>query len=307
MNLNQCLFGDNREILPALVKEGVKVQCCVTSPPYYKLRSYDHDKQIGQEKTPQDYLDELVGVFRHVYELLADNGLLWVNLADSYTGVSQGGSYRPENHFGLGPKQLMCLPWRFAIAMQQEGWLLRSDIIWHRLNCTPESVRDRCTRNHEYIFMFAKNRYYYFDVGAIQEESLHPGVKVNPAKISQKIAGAYGTPRGNVFQNAIEVGALKRKRTVWSFPSNSAGASTQSDGETYHGAVFPPRLPETCILASTAEGDTVLDPFMGSGTTAVVARQLGRKWLGVELNASYKKGQDLRINSAFQQKKLLTA
>jgi site-specific DNA-methyltransferase (cytosine-N4-specific) len=240
------------------------VDCIVTSPPYYGLRDYGTDGQIGAEETPDDYIASLVSTFRELRRLLTNDGTLWLNLGDSYArgfgggspgkkSASNAGSYRGRSSgkkpAGLNGKDLMGIPWRVALALQADGWILRSDIVWDKTNAMPESVTDRPTKAHEYVFLFAKSPKYHYDAQAVKE------------------AGADGKPRN--------------KRTVWSLPTQPfAGA---------HFATFPPALVEPCILAGCKPGGKVLDPFSGSGTTGMVARNLGRRYVGIDLNVDYLK------------------
>jgi len=272
--MNICHFGDCRDTLRRLSADGVKAQMCVTSPPYFGLRDYGHEDQIGLEPTPADYIAAMVDVFRCVRDVLADDGVAWVNLGDSY-----------------GPcKQLLGIPWRVALALQADGWILRQDIIWHKPNPMPESVTDRCTKAHEYIFLLSKSERYFFDSEAMKEPALQPhGEAKQVAQHKQAVLGAnkggtLGTNSGNETRN---------RRSVWSV------ATRPYDGA--HFATFPPALIEPCILAGSRPGDIVLDPFLGSGTTAAVAIQHGRNWIGCELNPDYARLQNQRIRSASRQ------
>ena len=293
--MNKTYFGDCRTILSDLKESGFKAQMCVTSPPYFGLRDYKVEGQIGLEKTPQNYVDELVDVFRKVRDVLADDGTLWLNLGDSYAanrsyqvtpskwkGLDFGKSNAASVPEGLKPKDLIGIPWRVALALQADGWYLRQDIIWHKPNPMPESVKDRCTKAHEYVFLLSKSERYFFDSAAMQE----PAVK-----------GYNGSSfdKGKTFEHQLgtcasggRVDTLTRnRRSVWTVPSKPyAGA---------HFAVFPPKLIEPCVLAGSKPGDIVLDPFMGSGTTAEVALVHGRQYVGCELNPSYEELQNLRL------------
>lgn len=278
--MNQIIFGDCRESMRQLHQQGIKIQTCVTSPPYFGLRDYGHDGQIGLEQTPDDFVNSMVDVFRHVREIMADDGTLWLNLGDSYNG--SGGNHKPhhkndsgfqgkvgaENHKGRGntklpdlkPKDLIGIPWRVAFALQADGWYLRQDIVWHKPNPMPESVRDRCTKAHEYIFLLSKSQKYYFDHEAIKEPTNDNSEK-------------------------------KNKRSVWTVNLKPYKGA--------HFAVYPEQLIEPCIIAGSPEGGIVFDPFMGSGTTAAVAIKNKRQYLGCELNPEYKALQDDRIAKAF--------
>jgi DNA modification methylase len=251
---------------------------CVTSPPYYGLRNYGGEEdQIGLEQTPEEYVDNLVKVFREVRNCLTDDGTCWVNLGDSYYNYRPGKGQaihkqsvsktnqdlpstcarRGNKLEGLKEKDLIGIPWMFAFAMRADGWYLRQDIIWNKPNPMPESVRDRCTKSHEYIFLFSKSQNYYFDVNAIKEST-------------------------------VDGKGLKRKKTVWEIKTKPYKGA--------HFAVYPPELIEPCIKAGSEEGDLVLDPFMGSGTTALVAKSLQRHYLGCELHEDYGKLIQTRLS-----------
>ena len=272
-----------------------RVRGCVTSPPYYGLRDYGgEDKQIGQEDTPEEFINNLVEVFREVRDILTDDGTLWVNLGDSYYNYrpSKGQSYpkqtvsktkqdlpdkcakRANKLEGLKEKDLIGIPWLFAFAMRNDGWYLRQDIIWHKPNPMPESVRDRCTKSHEYIFLFSKNKKYFYDNEAIKEPAKDWGTR-------DRTNGKYhneGTglqPHSGLTKSY----PTKNKRSVWSV--------TNKPYREAHFATYPPDLIEPCILAGSEKGDIILDPFMGSGTTAAVAMALGRDYIGCELHEDY--------------------
>lgn len=284
--MNQIIFGDCIETMKDLISKGVKVQTCVTSPPYFGLRDYGVDNQIGLEESPQAYVDKMVEVFRCVKDLLADDGTLWLNLGDSYGAE----------------KQLQGIPWRVALALQADGWYLRQDIIWAKPNPMPESVTDRCTKSHEYIFLMSKNPKYYFDHEAIKEPSINPesykGRKKRSAMTEQSeiLMGRFGETRKG-FNNIKEgkTYTTKNKRSVWT--------QTVKPYKGAHFATFPTQLIEPCVLAGTRIDDIVFDPFMGSGTTAQVAIENGRQYLGCELNPEYKNLQDERIAKAYGVKK----
>jgi DNA modification methylase len=296
--LNKCHFGDCIETMRRM-PDGI-VQTCVTSPPYFGLRDYGHDGQIGLEPTPVEFVGKLVEVFREVRRVLRDDGTLWLNLGDSYaanrgyqvpstlmngdtTNQAQAGSGRGmlASDFGLKPKDLIGIPWRVALALQADGWYLRQDIIWHKPNPMPESVRDRCTKAHEYLFLLTKSDRYSFDSGAIAERASDlrgPG-NVNPVRAlpGERDSGDNANIRGSLHK--IGPRETRNKRSVWSIATQSF------DGA--HFATFPEALVEPCILAGSRPGDIVFDPFMGSGTVASVAQRLGRRWLGAELNPDY--------------------
>ena len=303
--MNKIEFGDCREIMRRWNEQGIKVQTCVTSPPYYGLRDYGHDGQIGLEETPEDYIKAMVEVFRCVWDVLEDNGTLWLNIGDSYNGsggqgtkpnimskeAAEGRGGKAIKVDGIKPKDLIGIPWMLAFALRADGWYLRQDIIWHKPNPMPESVQDRCTKSHEYIFLMSKSPKYFYDADAIKEKSIHAGEQRSfnsPKKSMRNVAGEIST--GNEHPDAlpVEVSKFKNKRSVWTVnPKPYEGA---------HFAVFPQDLIEPCILAGAPVGGVVLDPFMGSGTTAQVAQDLGRQYLGCELNPNYKSLQDQRIS-----------
>ena len=267
------LYGDCRETLKQFDE---KARCCITSPPYYGLRDYGGQKnQIGLEQSPEEYVKQLVEVFRGVRDNLTDDGTLWVNIGDGYYNYKSGTGEYAKQSFAKGrqdlpynnpkranklkgykDKDLIGAPWLFAFAMRNDGWWLRQDIIWNKPNPMPESVRDRCTKSHEYIFLFSKSRDYYFDVDAI------------------KIPTVDNT-------------SLKRKKSVWDVKLKPYKEA--------HFATYPSELIEPCILAGSEKGDIILDPFMGSGTTAMVAKSLGRDYIGCELHDDYGKLIDKRV------------
>jgi len=304
--MNKIEFGDCRETMRKWKEQGIKAQTCVTSPPYYGLRDYGHDGQIGLEATPEEYINAMVEVFRCVWDVLEEDGTLWLNIGDSYCGTGSKGDWvdpkNPEGRNGQSvsktqklagykSKDLIGIPWMLAFALRADGWYLRQDIIWHKPNPMPESVQDRCTKAHEYIFLLSKSQKYYYDADAIKEKSIHAGEQQSfnsPKKAMRNVDGKVST--GNEHPDALptEISELKNKRSVWTVsPKPYAGA---------HFAVFPPDLIEPCILAGAPVGGIVLDPFMGSGTTAQVAQDLGRHYLGCELNLEYKPLQDKRIS-----------
>ena len=296
------LFGDARETLSAFID---KARMCVTSPPYYGLRNYgDEEKQIGQEETPEEYISNLVEVFREVRDVLTDDGTLWVNIGDSYYNYRPGKGQalnkqtvssndqdlpqkcarRGNKLDGLKEKDLIGIPWMLAFALRADGWYLRQDIIWHKPNPMPESVRDRCTKAHEYMFLLSKSRNYYYDNEAIKEPAKDWGTR-DRSKGKYHNQGSGLQPHSGLTKSYPK----KNKRSVWSIsPRPYKGA---------HFAVFPPELIEPCILAGSKPGDIILDPFMGSGTTAMVAKKLSRYYLGCELHREYDSLQTDRISS----------
>ena len=333
------LLGDVRETLRQL-PDG-SVNCVVTSPPYWGLRDYGHDGQIGLEQTPDEYVAEMVAVFREVRRVLADDGTLWLNLGDSYASYRDGkatpdttrgdstgtlvpkgkAANRSASNFAGTPikhKDLVGIPWRVAFALQADGWYLRQDIIWAKPNPMPESVTDRCTKSHEYLFLLTKKAKYYFDHEAIKE----PLAESSKARLSQNIEAQKGSDRvpdktngrmkavasgirfggskygdSNDPKHATKSGnewvqspdAKRNKRSVWHI--------TTKPFKEAHFAVMPEALVEPCILAGCPPDGTVLDPFLGSGTVGVVAQRNGRNWIGCELNPEYAKIAEARISA----------
>lgn len=300
----RLLLGDALEQLKTL--ESATVQTCVTSPPYFGLRDYGVAGQIGLEETPEAYTQKLVEVFREVRRVLKDDGTLWLNLGDSYASDTKGGRFKHKlsdkqgtnlgskiddvRHLDLAasnlkPKDIIGIPWRVAFALQADGWYLRQDIIWHKPNPMPESVTDRCTKAHEYIFLLSKSQHYYFNNKAIMEPSIHAGVIVR--------SGAT-LPTDDVhFQTHVKgerlVADKRNKRSVWTV--------TTKPFKGAHFATFPPDLIEPCILAGAMGGDIVIDPFTGSGTTGVVSKRLGRDFIGIELNPTYHAMAQARLDA----------
>lgn len=314
--MNITVTGDCRETMRAWAADGVRAQMCVTSPPYFGLRDYGHPGQLGLEQTPEQYVAAMVEVFRCVWDVMADDGTLWLNIGDSYarTGgtdrkvsdsakvgstrntMEQIGDRTQRAPTGLKDKDLIGIPWRLAFALQADGWYLRQDIIWHKPNPMPESVRDRCTKAHEYIFLLSKSERYFFDSEAMEEDAIGgqtgkaASFKRDGSKREQKIPGqGYGTHRPDREDVAYN-GAKRNRRSVWTVATRPYKGA--------HFATFPPALIEPCILAGSRPSDIVLDPFMGSGTTAAVALQHGRQYLGCELNPAYRPLQDARIEAA---------
>jgi site-specific DNA-methyltransferase (cytosine-N4-specific) len=269
------LLADARQCLKSF-PDG-HFQCAVTSPPYWGLRDYDHPNQIGAEAKLEDYITDLVAVFRELRRTLRDDGTFWLNIGDAYTSggrtwrapdkknKGRAMSYRPDTPEGLKPKDLIGLPWRIAFALQADGWYLRSDIVWNKPNCQPESVKDRPTRSHEFVFLFSKSERYQFNQKPIMERAAD--------------------------------GRLKNRRTVWNI--NTEGFKGA------HFAVFPPRLVEMCVLAGTTKGDLVLDPFLGSGTVGAVCKKNGRRCAGVEMNPDYAEMAARRIREQPYQEPML--
>lgn len=346
--LNRCHVGCVLDVLPCLAAQGLQAQCVVTSPPYWGLRDYNVEPRewpsvtfspmpglpemvipawkgcLGLEPDVMLWVGHMVAVFRMVWEVLADDGVLWLNLGDSYAGAVGGNRHSGFNSrwhgrgggkqdqvsgafpkaekrgCGLKDKDMSGQPWRLAFALQADGWYLRQDIIWQKPNPMPESVSDRCTKAHEYLFLMTKSPRYHYDAEAIKEPvsgtahsrgatgGVNPKVLKTPAGwdtgdgAHNGFTGRYKPKQNPNYSSAIgSVGLVssRNRRSVWSVPSQAyAGA---------HFATFPPRLIEPCILAGSRLGDVVLDPFFGSGTTGEVAQGLGRQWVGVELNPGY--------------------
>lgn len=309
-NWLEVMLGDCRDSLRALHKDGVKVQTCVTSPPYFGLRDYGVDGQLGLEQTPKEYITAMVEVFRCVRDVLADDGTLWLNIGDSYA-AQRGGTHQPaetlaggkggktvdggivnrDRHAGYNPtrdaaaiglkhKDLIGIPWMLAFALRADGWYLRQDIIWHKPNPMPESVKDRCTKAHEYIFLLSKSERYYFDSDAIKE----PVAASTIDRLSQpNLAEQVGSTRvpGKTNGNMKAVGNLetRNKRDVWTVATRPYKGA--------HFATFPPELIRPCVQAGSRPGDIVLDPFGGSGTSGAVALEEKRNAVLCELNPAY--------------------
>ncbi len=319
----EIINGDALESLRGL--PGECCDMCVTSPPYFGLRNYETAGQIGLEKSPEEYIEKLVDIFREVHRVLRDDGTLWVNLGDSY--ATRSGPQPPMNTrnkyghtaktvpMGYKQKDLIGIPWMLAFALRADGWYLRQDIIWNKTNCMPESVRDRCTKSHEYLFLLSKSPRYYFDAEAISEPiagsstkrymqniEAQKGSERQPGKSNGPMKGAlprfggekYGDSGKKEFKTkdgGVYIPTLRRnKRDVWSI------STAHFDGG--HFAVFPEKLARPCILAGSRPGGTVLDPFCGSGTAGVVAVKEGRDFIGIEINQEYSKMSSQRITEA---------
>ncbi len=318
----KILVGDCRARLAEI--ETGSVQTCVTSPPYFGLRDYGNEAQIGLEISPKEYLKELGGVFNEVWRVLSDDGTLWLNLGDSFAGSGRGpitenslqgtnvgsatGSVRDRGsvNWGARDKELMGIPWRVAFALQDEGWYLRNDIIWAKPNPMPESVKDRCTKSHEYLFLFSKSATYYSDMTAISEpaatgwngsqfdtgktadhqlQRMSHQPRFGGTKYGDSDDPAHATKSGNEY----EPNGRRNKRDVWTIPPQPFPGA--------HFAVMPEALVEPCVLAGSREGDTVLDPFAGSGTVGVVALRHQRNFVGIELNPEYAEMARARIEN----------
>jgi len=276
LDTNCIIVGDSLEILKNFPENTFRT--CITSPPYWGLRDYEVSGQIGAEQEVDDYINRLVMVFNEVNRTLASDGTLWLNMGDSYTSgnrtwrdadkknPARAMTYRPPTPEGLKPKDLIGIPWKMAFALQKAGWYLRSDIIWHKPNCQPESVKDRPTRAHEYLFLLTKSEKYYYNHVAAQEAT-----------------------NGS--------GKTRNRRSVWSINTEPFPGA--------HFATFPPALIEPCILAGSAMDDVVLDPFFGSGTVGEVAVRANRRFVGIEVKPEYAALATSRLGGLFQRRKVL--
>ena len=269
------LCGDAIEQLRTL--ESDSVHTCITSPPYYNLRDYGVHGQIGAESTPEEYIERLTEIFREVRRVLRPDGTLWLNIGDGYAAKATA---------GIKAKDLIGIPWMLAFALRADGWFLRQDIIWHKPNAMPESVKDRCTKSHEYIFLLTKSPRYYFDHEAIKEPCSEANVRDFQRRKTMnnkgRGLGTYEEARPDLCRSReayMPKDFRRNRRDVWSIPTHPYKGA--------HFATFPEKLIEPCVLAGSPEGGTVLDPFTGSGTTGVVAKRTGRNFVGVELNPEY--------------------
>ena len=288
--MSKILCGDAAEVLKTLPQGSANM--CVTSPPYYGLRDYGEENQIGVECTPQEYIERLVEVFAEVYRVLTNDGTLWLNIGDMYANRTWG---------AVKQKDLMGIPWTLAFALRERGWYLRSDIIWHKTNCLPESVKDRPSKCYEHIFLLSKSSKYYYDYKAIQE----PIKEVTAARYKRgrsdnsKYYGKGNDLLQNINRPHDDYSTFdqqyRRKRDVWEVSTNTYKMDE-------HLAMFPEKLIEPCILAGSKEGDTVLDPFFGSGTTGAVAKRLGREYIGIDLNPRYLEKAEMRIAQVIPEK-----
>jgi len=304
MMIDQVIQGDALTVLRTMPDNSI--QACVTSPPYYGLRDYGVEGQIGLESSPDEYVARLVEVFREVRRVMKDDSVLWLNLGDCYAGkngpISQGAREIDKAHAtvgallngsqrrigdvpGIRAKNLIGIPWRVAFALQDDGWILRSDVIWHKPNCMPESVKDRPTKSHEYMFLLAKNERYYYDADSVREpsvdneETFYKKLIKKPHKQVEQYGKSTFARTKVGFQNATYNPLGRNHRTVWSIPT--------SPYKDAHFAVMPQKLVEPCILSSSKPNDIILDPFSGAATVALVATKLGRRYVGIELNAEY--------------------
>lgn len=302
MELDTIFCGDALDVLRTLPDNSV--HCCITSPPYYALRDYGMDGQIGREDTPAQYVARLTEVFSEVQRVLLPSGTLWLNIADTYCGTgSKGDHLDPKNPSGrngqgvslaqrvenVKAKDMIGIPWMLAFALRDTGWYLRSDIIWQKANPMPESCKDRPSRCYEHVFLLTKSRSYYYDALAIAEPMAPASIaRYKRGRIGgkyaeeipgqNKVQGLNQTRSGGYYEDGA-VPTVRNKRDVWQinpFPYKGG-----------HFAAFPPKLVETCLLAGCPQDGIVLDPFLGSGTTAAVAKQMGRHYIGIELNPDY--------------------
>jgi DNA modification methylase len=304
--------GDALAVLKAMESESF--HACITSPPYYGLRDYGVEGQIGLEPTPEEYIEKLVDVFREVHRVLRDDGTLWLNIGDSYAGSGKGrnadGSHQEGGKQGtnrgtvegslhktkLGSdtkeKDMLGVPWMLAFALRADGWYLRSEIIWNKSSTIPESVKDRPTKAHEQIFLLSKSAKYFYDWDAISEPAANVGkiVQLSEKSFSKYQANGAGIrPSGNALLDTYTVPARRNKRSVWTIAPKRCKEA--------HFAVFPPELPETCLLAGSPHGGVVLDPFSGVGTTGLMALKHGRVFVGIELNPEYAQIAHSRLES----------
>jgi DNA modification methylase len=305
------IHGDCMEKLKEL--QDSTINCCVTSPPYYGLRDYGVNGQIGLEETPDEYISKLVSVFREVKRVLKDNGTLWLNIGDSYAGSGKGAAHYPDNvhNFkqatnkgtvnqknirgaytgnGIKSKDLIGIPWMLAFALRADGWYLRQDIIWHKPNPMPESVTDRCTKAHEYIFLLSKSPHYYYDHESIKEPTVYP-VGSREDKKRGDFKGKYHAHEEfkHISDSFRAIRDTRNKRDVWTISTKPYRGA--------HFATFPKDLIEPCILAGCPVGGTVLDCFLGSGTVGEVAIENQRNFIGIELNKKYCEMAKKRINN----------
>lgn len=311
MSVSKIICGNSLEILKTLADNSVDM--CVTSPPYYGLRDYGESGQIGMEQTPQEYIDHLTEIFMEVHRVLKPTGTLWINIGDSYAGSGKGpmslavaGNGKnstlyaknskvhevPKTWDGIKPKDMIGIPWMLAFSLRAKGWYLRSDIIWHKTNCLPESVKDRPTKCYEHIFLLSKSRKYYYDYKAIQE----PLKQVSKERYKRgrsdhsKYAGEGLQQNINRQRDDFSMfdQEYKRKRDVWEVSTNTFKMDE-------HFAMYPEKLIEPCVLAGSEKGCIVLDPFFGSGTTGVVAKKHGREYIGIDINPKYCAAAEKRI------------
>lgn len=297
--MSKILYGDALECLKTIPDNSVNM--CVTSPPYYGLRDYGMEEQIGMEVSPAIYIEKLVCIFKEIRRILKNDGTLWVNIADSYAGSIKSRIKLSENAEiakewqGIKSKDMLGIPWGLAFALRDDGWYLRSDIIWQKSNCMPESVKDRPTKSYEHIFLLSKSNHYYYDYEAIQEPVTQGSIERAKRGVSDKGKYAKGITGQNMQAlfmarpNSAER-YMRNKRDVWTISTNSYRIKG-------HFAVYPEKLIEPCILAGCPVGGVVIDPFFGSGTTGAVAKKLGREYIGIDINPEYCTMSENRINN----------
>ncbi len=314
MKINHIYCGDALQVLKDFPDESI--DCCVTSPPYYALRDYSNPQQIGVEKTVGEYIERLLNVFSEVYRVLKKDGTFWLNLGDTYSYCSRDavyhktksliqlnniGSYLNKNKnqninlklYNLKPKDLMGIPWTIALKLRNNlGFYLRQDIIWAKPNPMPESVKDRCTKSHEYIFLFSKAKKYYFNSDAIKEKAKSESEARYKSQFNTGNKEVIGSGRPSKHSNSQgfkTFTGFRNKRDVWTIPTKGYRG--------IHFATFPTELVKPCVLAGCPENGVVLDPFLGSGTVGVVSKQLNRNYIGIDLNENYCKLAEGRIKN----------
>lgn len=310
LELNKLYLGDALEILKTVPDN--LMNCCVTSPPYWNLRDYGIDEQLGREKTPEEYVQNLVKIFREVKRILRKDGTTWLNLGDTYYRTSvRGGNKEGKNNFShytkankgsykrpkvknLKPKDLCGIPWMVAFALRADGWYLRQDIIWSKPNPMPESVTDRCTKSHEYIFLLSKSAKYYYNAEAIKEDSIDTeSYKGRKFRGPKAIVYAGARPFSN--PNTIDKGNKANGKIYEKRNKHSVWTVTTKPYSEVHFAVYPQKLIEDCIKAGCPEGGIVLDPFAGTNTTGIVARKQNKNFISIELNPAYIKMAERRM------------
>ena len=292
--MNKIFCGNAFDILKTLPSESVDM--CVTSPPYYGLRDYGVEAQIGNEQTPYEYIQNLLLVFEEVKRVLKPDGTLWVNIADSYAANNKNFKLPPNKDFsavpklwhGIKQKDMIGVPWLLAFSLRENGWYLRSDIIWHKKNCMPESVKDRPSKCYEHIFLLSKSSKYYYDYEAVKEPAAESSIARYKRGVSDKTK--YRDRKQGIFmpRDKTDFSDMRNRRDVWSVAINASHIPG-------HFAIYPEKLIEPCIMAGSAVGGVVLDPFFGSGTTGIVAVKNSRKFIGIDINPEYCKTARERI------------
>ena len=292
--MNKIFCGNAFDILKTLPSESVDM--CVTSPPYYGLRDYGVEAQIGNEQTPYEYIQNLLLVFEEVKRVLKPDGTLWVNIADSYAANNKNFKLPPNKDFsavpklwhGIKQKDMIGVPWLLAFSLRENGWYLRSDIIWHKKNCMPQSVKDRPSKCYEHIFLLSKSSKYYYDYEAVKEPAAESSIARYKRGVSDKTK--YRDRKQGIFmpRDKTDFSDMRNRRDVWSVAINASHIPG-------HFAIYPEKLIEPCIMAGSAVGGVVLDPFFGSGTTGIVAVKNSRKFIGIDINPEYCKTARERI------------